>query len=231
MPYNARMFAGHLGAALVLKGASKRVALSALLFAALLLDFVLWVLVLCGVETVQVPPGYQRGSDMAFVFPYSHGFAASILWSLASFGAAWVCWRRRKDALIPAAVLALAVFSHFILDWLVHRPELPLAGAGSAKLGLGLWRHLPWAWTVEAALLLAGLFFYLRIVPLSHARRAVLITTMGLTMLLTIVGQASTAPPPKPSIMAATSLGAIALLIFMAWWVERTNPVAKGGSA
>jgi hypothetical protein len=118
-------------------------------------------------------------------------------------------------------VIAAAVFSHFILDWLVHVPELPVAGHDSAKLGLGLWRDLPVAWIVEGAFTTAGLWLYLKAVSLSRARRATLVAVMVVTMVMTVIGQASTAPPPNPGVMAATSLGTIALLVVFGWWLER----------
>jgi hypothetical protein len=192
-----------------------------MLVAAMLLDGVLWALVLCGLETVHAPAGYRRAADLAFEFPYSHSLIASLGWSGAGFAAAWWMCRTPAHRLRAALVVAAAVFSHFVLDWIVHVPELPLAGRGSAKLGLGLWLHLPLAWTLEASLAAVGLWLYLRGATLTRGRRVALILVMMGVVAMTIAGQASTAPPPPPGLMAATSLLTIGLLVAFGWWVER----------
>ena len=210
------MFVGHLGAGLLLKRANREVSLGALFLGAMLLDIVLWVLVLARVESVLVPAHLQSMADLRFDFPYSHGLAASVGWSVAAFLVAWFTWKRFPHAF----VISIAVFSHFALDWLVHIPELPVAGRGSTLLGFGLWQHLPLAWGVETALAAAGLWIYLRTQPLSRARTFALSGAVAVVTLMTILGQASKSAPPAPSVMALTSLVMIALLVFFAWWVE-----------
>lgn len=216
------MFAGHLGAGLILKTGSKSTGLGALFFAAMFLDFVLWLLILCGVEFLQVPAEYHRVSDLRFDFPYSHGLLASIGWSCAGFFIARLSYHEPEKRLRAAPLISAAVFSHFVLDWLVHVPELPVFGRDSIRLGLGLWKHLPFAWTIEAGILAAGLWLYLRNSGLSRGRRTTLMAVMGMVMLMTILGQASKALPPQPAAMAMSSLITIALLVAFGWWIERT---------
>ena len=229
------MFAGHLGAALILKPLGRvssqadavpapNVSLGTLFFCAMLLDFILWILILFGVEFLRVPPDYHRAADLRFDFPYSHSLVASILWSVLGFFIAIAVYRDSAGRVRFGLLMAAAIFSHFILDWLVHVPELPLLGENSAKLGLGLWRNLPLAWTLEALILAIGLWLYLRLVALTLSRKVVLITVMLLVMIMTILGQASTSPPPKAAVMAASSLLTIALLTVFAWWIERPSP-------
>src|SRR5947209_6849487 len=90
------MFAGHLGAALMLRPVGRAcsravaapfqtVGLGTLFFCAMLLDFVLWVLILCGIEFLRVPAEYHRAADLRFDFPYSHSLVASIAWSFFGF--------------------------------------------------------------------------------------------------------------------------------------------------
>ena len=216
------MFAGHLGAGLVLKGRSSSVSLGALFFAALALDVVLWLLVLGGMESVRTPAEYRTAADLTYVFPYSHSLVASLAWSLSGAALVWLLWWRSPPKRMQAAlVVAVAIFSHFVLDWLVHIPELPLLGNGSPKLGLGLWRHLPLAWCVEGLVVVAGLWLYLRATTLTAIRKLVLILMLALVMALTIFGQARQAPPPTPSQMAVSSLITIILLVAVGFWVER----------
>jgi hypothetical protein len=75
------MFAGHVGAAMAIARAEKRVNLGIFVFAALFLDFVLWLLVLLGWESVSIPANFNTTHQPEFIFPYSHGLLASIVWS------------------------------------------------------------------------------------------------------------------------------------------------------
>jgi len=220
-----RMFAGHLGAGLLLKRADRNVGLGWLFFAAMLLDIVLWLLVLAGVESVRVPEHLRTMADLTYDFPWSHSLAASLGWSALMFAAGWFLWRRTpRQRLAGGLILAAAVFSHFALDWLVHIPELPVAGPRSARLGLGLWRHLPLAWTLEAALVVAGAWVYLKTQRLDRRRTLALVAVLTLVTVLTITGQASNAPPSIP-LMAGSSLGLIALVIGFGRWVDRHKAV------
>lgn len=198
------MFAGHLGVGLALKGCCKNVSLGALLFAALPLDIVLWVLVLFGVEAVLTPADYRTAADLTFTFPYSHSLVASLTWSVLGAAMYVLWWSNRPARMRAALVITIAVFSHFALDWLVHIPELPVAGNNSYKLGLGLWRHLPVAWCVEGLVVVAGVRLYLKTVKLTAIRKVILISIMTFVMALTVIGQSRQAPPPTPTQMGVS---------------------------
>lgn len=215
------MFAGHLGAGLLLKRASRDLGLAWLFAGAMLLDIALWLFVLLGVESVRVPEKLRTMAELRFDFPLSHGLAASLVWSAIGFAAGSIIGRNSPNRMRMSAVLAAAVFSHFILDWIVHVPELPLFGRNSARLGLGLWNHLPIAWTAEALLTLAGLGLYLRTQRLSRVRIYTLIVVMLFVTGATIIGQNSNTPPPSIAAMAGSSILMISALIWFAWWVER----------
>jgi membrane-bound metal-dependent hydrolase YbcI (DUF457 family) len=157
------MFAGHVGAGLAIARAERRVNVGVFVAAALLLDGVLSLLVLLGWESVSIPANFAETHQAEFRFPYSHGLVASIAWS-AIAGATGLVFSSRSHSTRrrAAALIALAVFSHWVLDTLVHQPELPLAGASSAKVGFGLWQRMPVAVAVEAAIVLLGLRLFVR---------------------------------------------------------------------
>ena len=114
------MFAGHLGAALALGRVERRVNVGVFVVAALLLDALLWLFVLLGWESVSIPSDFARTHQAEFAFPYSHGLMASVSWSLLAGVTAWLVWSRRRAARWSAAALvAAAVFSHWLLDALV----------------------------------------------------------------------------------------------------------------
>ncbi|MBK6394805.1 MAG: hypothetical protein IPF73_09020 [Betaproteobacteria bacterium] len=168
------MFVGHLGAGLAVKAAEPRWNLGVLFAAALFADLLLWVLVLFGVESVGASVQSGRARFFTFAFPISHGALASAGWTLAAATLGWIVagtGTPRRARL--ACTLAIAVASHFVLDLVVHVPDLPVAGGDSAKLGLGLWRAMPAALAVELALAVAALAVCMRRVrPCPLARRA-----------------------------------------------------------
>ena len=109
------MFVGHLGVGLALKRAEPEVNLGLLFFAAMLLDVLLWVFVLLGIEQVHVPPNYEDLHYLLFTFPYSHGLAASLLWTaLAFFLSKFILFHGKEWSTRGALIATAAVFSHFV---------------------------------------------------------------------------------------------------------------------
>jgi hypothetical protein len=216
------MFAGHVGAALVIGSAERRVNVGAFVFAALLLDVLLWLFVLLGWESVDLPANFAHSHQAEFVFPYSHGLLASSAWS-ALAGAVAFLWypRASKARLRAAALVTAAVFSHWLLDAVVHVPELPLAGASSMKVGLGLWRNMPIALVAEAFIVVAGLYLLVPGASLSRAKKLWL-TVLSLAVLaFTVVGMTVTPPPPSAMAMAASSLTTIFVVCALACWLGK----------
>ena len=202
--------------------ADRRVNLGVLVFAALLPDFVLWLLVLLGWESVTIPANFMSTHQPAFVFPYSHGLIASLGWSVLVGAAAYRWYLRPTQAKWRvAAVVSVAVFSHWLLDALVHAPELPLAGAGSAKAGLGLWRDMPVALAVESFIALAGLYLFVSAAKLSAAKKLSLSILSLLIIAMTVVGMTVAAPPPSAAAMAVSSLITIIVVSVLAGWLGK----------
>lgn len=216
------MFAAHVGVALAIGRVERRVNVGVFMLAALLLDLVLWCLVLLGVESVVIPADFARSHQPAFVFPYSHGLLASLAWSALTGAAALPATRRLGAARWRAAVLlAGAVFSHWLLDVLVHVAELPLAGAASMKLGLGWWQNMPLALAVEAAITLAGLGLFLSGAGLARGRKLGLTALCLLVLVFTLAGMTVAPAPPSALAMAASSLFSIVALCALAAWLGR----------
>ena len=216
------MFAGHVGAALAFGRADRSVNVGVFVVAAMLLDFLLWTFVLLGWESVSLPADYAQTRQPEFVFPYSHGLIASLAWS-AFAGAAFYYWYWRHDVanVRGATLVAAAVVSHWILDALVHAPELPVAGAASMKIGLWLWRNIPLALGVEALLVVAGLYLYLDGARVSRPRKVALAVLTLLTLAFTVAGMTVAPPPPSDTAMAATSCITIILVCAVFLWLGR----------
>jgi hypothetical protein len=213
------MFAGHVGAALAIGRAERRVNVGVFVAAALLADIVLWLFVLLGWESVTIPAEFATTHQPEFVFPYSHGLLASVVWSAVAATAVFISPRLGTARWRAAALTALAVFSHWVLDALVHRPELPLVGGGSARVGLGLWQHMPVALIVETAIVAAGLWLFVRGSALSR-RKSILLTALGLVVsAFTVVGMTIAPPPPSAAAMAASSLATLVAVCALVYWL------------
>jgi len=223
------MFAGHLGAALAVGRAERRVNVGVFVAAALLLDGLLWLFVLLGWEAVAIPDNFASTHQPEFVFPFSHGLAASLVWSVLAAVAAWAACARLGSARARAAVLVgAAVFSHWLIDALVHQPEMPLAGASSPKVGLGLWQNMPIALAVEAVIVVVGLFLFVPGSGLSRGRRIALTALTLVIMAFTMAGMTIAPPPPSAQAMAASSLATLVVVCVLAYWLGRPPHVGQG---
>lgn len=218
------MFAGHLAAGLALKKVDRKLNLGWLFFAALFHDFLLGILVLLGIEQIHFPTDFAQKHYLTFTFPYSHGLAASVVWSLLAFGITyaalprWTAQERKRAGL----AIGLAVFSHFVFDWLVHTPDLPLWNNVSPKIGLGLWDNLPLALIVEVALVVIGFVLYLIAVkPKSNLTRYGLGAFLLLTSLMTVMGQLFAETPPPAEGAAISWILQPFLICGLAYWFDR----------
>jgi hypothetical protein len=120
-----------------------------------------------------------------------------------------------------ALLVGAAVFSHWLLDALVHGPEMPLAGAESAKVGLELWQSMPVAMAVEGMIVALGLWLFLPGAGLPQARMLGLLALCVVVYLLTIAGMTIAPPPPSVTAMAASSLATIVAVSVVLGWLGR----------
>lgn len=164
------MFAGHFGLAAAVTGrAAPRVPLWALMLATQLLDIVFVPLLLTGVERMDAVPGKEGYGSSLIHADYTHSLVGALVLSALAAGLALRRWGRSG-----AWTVGAVVFSHWLLDLLVHRPDLPILPANWGDLpllGFGLWRYPAICAVVEALLVAAGAFFYVRSLPKPHARR------------------------------------------------------------
>jgi hypothetical protein len=216
------MFAGHVGAALAIGRAERRVNIGVFVAAALLLDFALWVLVLMGWEAVIIPADFASTHQVRFVFPYTHSLVAGVAWSVFAAAAAWAVYARLDSSRVRASLLvAAAVFSHWLLDALVHRPEMPLPGSSSRMAGLGLWDHMPVALAVEAMITVFGLVLFIRGSGLSARKSAAFMALNVIILAATVAGMTLAPPPPSGPAMAATSLIVLIAVCALTAWLGK----------
>ena len=210
------MFLGHFALAFAAKKLLPRVSLGTTVFAAQLVD-VLWPLMLvAGIEQVRIVPGITAVTPLDFVsYPYTHSLVAVLVWA-ALFGAVHLAFRRNRGT---ALWLGALVASHWVLDALSHRPDLPLY-PGSVLVGAGLWFSLPASLTVELGLFAIGIWIYtLRTRP---DDRTGTLALWGFCALLVALYLGSVFGPPPPS-ATLLAVGAIVGWLFIPWayWIDR----------
>ncbi|HET6362588.1 MAG TPA: hypothetical protein VFH11_11090 [Gemmatimonadota bacterium] len=212
------MFVGHYGVSFAAKKADDSIPLWILFLAVQLLDVVWAPLVLLGVEKVRIVPGFTATNPLdLYYIPYTHSLVAAIAWSAAA-AIAYRLWTgmsgRAGRGSRGALLVGLAVFSHWVLDFVVHRPDLPLYD-DTAKVGIGLWDRPLLAFGLESALVLVGLRLYLARRP----RPGVGLVVFSLLM-LGIQGMVFFGPPPEStSQIAATALASYLLFALVVWWL------------
>jgi LexA-binding, inner membrane-associated putative hydrolase len=181
------------------------------------LDLVWPVFVVSGIEHLRLSSSRDPFLRLEFTdYPWSHSLLAAVAWA-ALFGAAYA-WRTRDRR--GALWFGAAVVSHWVLDLIVHVPDLPLYPGGSLKLGFGLWRSVPWTLAWEGTLITTALIWYVR---RTRARdRTGRWALWGLVAFLAAAYVASVVGPPPPSEMTvAQSALLLWALAPWAYWIDR----------
>ena len=215
------MFLGHFAIGLAAKRAAPDVSLGTLFGAVQLADLLWPVFLLLGVEHVRVAPGITAFTPLDFYdYPVTHSLIGAAAWA-ALFAAAWLSiariGRARTNARRIAWLLAACVVSHWALDALSHRPDMPLLPHGP-YVGLGLWYSVPATLAVELTMFAAALAMYVR-GGFPGARR---ISFWLLIAFLVVAYFAAAFGPPPPDVRTL-AWSALALWLLLPWsrWADR----------
>jgi len=219
------MFVGHYSAAFAAKSVESKIPLWVLFVAVQLADVFWSVFVWMGIERVRIVPGITASNPLdLYYMPYTHSLVAAALWSLAAY-IAYRLWKKGGAGMKAAALVAVAVFSHWVLDFVVHRPDLPLWD-NSAKVGLGLWNYPAPAFLLEATLMFAGLVWYLRSTRALSTLGRFGMLAFGVFMLAVHSMAFFGSPPTSPGMAAGMALGSYVVLAAIAGWLERKRTAA-----
>jgi len=210
------MFIGHLALGFAAKRMAPRLNLAVLFIAAQLADLLWPVFLLLGLEQVTIDPGNTPFTPLDFVrYPFSHSLLMLCVWGVLL---GWIV--SAPDRPRRLVVIAGLVVSHWVLDVITHRPDIPLVPFGGPKLGLGLWYSVAGTAIVEVAMFAAGVWMYLRC---TRGRDAIgrwvmfaLIALLGGGFVANIGGP----PPPSVTALALIAIIASAILLVWAWWAD-----------
>ena len=217
------MFIGHFGVALAAKKVAPRTSLGTLVMAAQFVDLLWPIFLLLGLERVLIAPGTTAVTPLDFLsYPLSHSLLADLGWASLFAGIYKLVKRDSRGAVC----LWFVVISHWLLDALSHRPDLPLYPGSSTYVGLGLWNSRGWTFLVESAVFAWGAILYRRTTrPRDrigvYAFRS-FIALLFLIYLINIFGP----PPPSEKALAYAALG-MWLFVVWAYWVDRHRMVGS----
>ena len=216
------MFLGHFGLALAAKKVAPRPSLGTLVLAAQLVDAIWPFMLLLGLEQVRIAPGITAVTPLDFVhYPYTHSLIAGIVWAALFAG----CYHSMRHDTRGAAWIAALVVSHWILDALSHRPDLP-TWPGGPLVGMGLWHSLPATLIVEFGLFGGGVLLYANATRPRDRLGSILPWLFVVTLALLYLASVFGAPPPDETTLA---ISALIGWLFVAWayWIDRHRvPVA-----
>jgi len=211
------MFIGHYAIGLASKKFAPQASLGALIAAPTLLDLLWPIFILLGWEQVRIDPGNTLFTPLDFIsYPLSHSLVSAIAW--ANLFAIFYYFFSRY--LRGAVISWIGVVSHWFLDFLTHRPDMPLY-AGGPRFGLGLWNTPRATVIVEVLMYVVGIWIYDRT---THPRDRIgswgfwsFVAALGLFYVLNVLG------PALPNVRTL-AIGAIVfglLLVLWAWWFDR----------
>jgi hypothetical protein len=210
------MFIGHFGFAFAAKKWDDTPSLGTCFMAAQFIDLLWPIFLLAGLEKVKIEPGNTVFTPLNFVYyPFSHSLFSVIIWGLL-FGLMYYLIKKdRKSAIL----LGLLVISHWFLDLVVHRPDLPLAPWLDVKSGLGLWNYPVFSVLLESAIFFAGIYFYLSgRKPAGKMAKPALWSFVVFLLFAYIMNMISD-PPPNPDAIATVGFSQW-LLVAWGYWID-----------
>lgn len=220
------MFIGHFAVGFAAKRAAPRASLGTLVLATSFVDLVWPILLVLGLEHVRIDPGNTRFTPLDFYdYAITHSIPGSLVWA-ALLGGLWY-WRHRsgRDALVIGAL----VMSHWVLDAISHRPDVPVMPNGP-YVGLGLWNSFWATMVIEAAMFAAGVAIYVRMTRARDRIGRWALAGMVAFLSLMYLLNAFSPPPPNERLLA---YGALAAWLLVPWpyWIDRHRAVKDGSGA
>ena len=210
------MFIGHFAVGFAAKKFAPRTSLAWLIAAPLLSDILWPFFLLLGWEHVRIVAGFTRYNPFdLYDFPWSHSLLLCVFWATL-FAAVYYAFARYTAS---AIAIWAGVLSHWVLDWITHIPDMPLAPGGGPRFGLGLWNHVAATLAVEIVMLLGGVLLY---ISATRARDRIgnyaFFAYVFVLLLLFIGDRFSTGLPTVGEIIWSGLIAEVVLLAWPAWF-------------
>jgi membrane-bound metal-dependent hydrolase YbcI (DUF457 family) len=212
------MFIGHHAVAFGAKRVAPRMSLGVLVLAATWLDLVWPLFLILGIEHVRIRGGRNPFLLLDFYdYPWTHSLVAAAGWSIAFAVVYWIFTRYGRGAVIAG----IAVFSHWLLDFFTHLPDLPLTpGENATRVGLRLWESPVATIVIEGVLFAAGVWIYIRATKPRDRTGTFALMVFVIFLILAYIASLTSPPPPNAATVGWAALASW-LLPLWAWWIDR----------
>ena len=221
------MFIGHFAVGFAAKKFAPRTNLAILIAAPIFLDMLWPFFLLLGWEQVRIAPGNTRFTPFDFVsYPWSHSLLMAIVWATA-FALVYQLLARYWPGTVA---IWIGVVSHWILDWITHRPDMPLY-PGGPRYGLGLWNSIAGTMIVEFVMFALGIWLYVRTTRARDRIGQYAFLAYVALLLAAYIGDRFGAPPSTVAQIAWPGIIAIIIMTPWAWWFDRHRVLRSATSA
>jgi len=219
------MFVGHYGVAFAVETERNKIPLWVLFVAVQLLDFLWAPLVLLGIEKVRFVPGITATNALdLYYMPYTHSLIGALFWSAVAFAIYKIGWRNIASN-SAALLVGFAVFSHWLLDLIVHRPDLAIYD-DTLKVGFGLWNHRGIEFVLEIGILVFGMIVYLKRNNAIARKIGIIIFTAALVLIQTS-NTFLRRPPSSDRAFAITALVFYTVFAVIAFLLEKRRAISS----
>ena len=213
------MFIGHFGAGFAGKKIDQKPSLGTLLMAAQFIDLLWPLFILAGVEKVRIQPGNTAFTPLNFIYyPFSHSLAAAIFWALV-FGLVYFVLKKN---IRTSVLLGALVVSHWVLDFIVHRADLPLVPWSDLKVGLGLWNSIPLTVIVEGLIFCIGAWLYMFVTKAKNKTGSYSLWGLLIFLVVIYISNIFASPPPSEEAIGWVGLSQW-LIITWGYWIDRNR--------
>jgi hypothetical protein len=213
------MLVGHYAVGFFGKKLAPRASLGVLVFAAMAADILWCAFLLAGVERVEFTSGRGAGQYFRAVnIGLSHSLAMDLFWAVLLAAGVYLFTRYARGAVI----VFLAVLSHWMLDVVAHRPDMPIGPGPGPTLGLGMWTSVPITLLVEGGFWLVALIVYARSHLFSSRARVWGFWVGSLILTVSWYGNITGTPPTNARSASIVSLFFFSISVVWAYWIDRS---------
>jgi membrane-bound metal-dependent hydrolase YbcI (DUF457 family) len=211
------MFLGHFAVGFAAKKFAPRSSEATLLAAPVFADILWPFFLLPGWEQVRIDPGNTRYTPLDFVsYPWSHSLLMLCVWATA-FGAVYYAITRYAPG---AIAIWIGVVSHWVLDWVTHRPDMPLYPGGRGY-GLSLWNSIAGTMVVELVMFAVGVWMYIGATRAKDRIGRYGLASYIVLLVVFYISDAFSPPPGSVAEIPMLAIPATAILLLWAWWFDR----------